>query len=400
VLCQWAHTYDISTSDLQSIVATFIGVFPDGTLWLVGDGDILLVGSSGPLEPRLDGVSEAWRRPGVAADLASVGAHEPFQVLSLFVTHGRRLADWAAGAPVQSDDRAALEFSGPANALGRGRADNAEILRSMAAGAGTRPAAIERGMSAATPAAWRDRGLMLLAADAARPAYADFVRAIEGDPDDLKALEGLIEASAQLRQPAETGALLTRLASDPERLPARITLSRFLASQGRFDEAARIMIGVLQGEPGNVAALEQLASVLSDLGDLERMRPVVVRLRAEAPASEGAHYYAAALLFMENRTELALAEAQQVLALNPRHAKAHNLAGACLASLGQREKAREAFQASITANPRDPATYSNLATLELQSGNRDRAARYFAEALTVDPTSEAARRGLAEIARN
>ena len=44
VLCQWAHTYDISTDDLQSIVATFLSVFPDGTLWLVGDGDVLLVG--------------------------------------------------------------------------------------------------------------------------------------------------------------------------------------------------------------------------------------------------------------------------------------------------------------------------------------------------------------------
>ncbi len=38
VLCQWAHTYDISGDDLKSIVATFASVFPDATLWLVGDG--------------------------------------------------------------------------------------------------------------------------------------------------------------------------------------------------------------------------------------------------------------------------------------------------------------------------------------------------------------------------
>ena len=29
MLCQWAHTYDISTGDLQSIVATFVSVFPE-----------------------------------------------------------------------------------------------------------------------------------------------------------------------------------------------------------------------------------------------------------------------------------------------------------------------------------------------------------------------------------
>jgi Flp pilus assembly protein TadD len=241
---------------------------------------------------------------------------------------------------------------------------------------------------------------MLFRADASRPAYDNFVRALEGDPDDQQALEGLIEASAQLRRPDDTRRLLVRLASDPTRLNPKLTLSRFLASQGEYDESLRVLMAVLQRESGNVPALEQLASVLSDAGDAERMRPVVAKLREVAPEGENTHYYTAALLFMENRTEPALAEAQRVLASNPGHAKAHNLMGACLASLGQRDQARAAFQASITANPRDPATYANLATLELQSGNRERAAKYYAEALTVDPSSETARRGLAEIPRN
>ena len=117
VLCQWAHTYDISTQDLQSIVATFTSVFPDGTLWLVGDGDVLLIGSNEPLEPRLAGMAAAWRRPGVAEDLASVGALEPFHLLSMFVAGGPALLDWGSRAPIQSDNRAALEFSGPAKHL-------------------------------------------------------------------------------------------------------------------------------------------------------------------------------------------------------------------------------------------------------------------------------------------
>ncbi len=177
-------------------------------------------------------------------------------------------------------------------------------------------------------------------------------------------------------------------------------MGRLLASQGRAGEAVRLIFGILQADPGNVAALETMASVLSDMGDVERMRPVVARLRSEAPASEAAHYYSAALLFMENRTDLAITEARRALEVNPHNAKAHNLLGACLASLGQRDQARDAFQASITANPRDPATYSNLATLELEAGNRDRAARYFAEALTIDPLFESAQKGLAEISQN
>ena len=90
IFCQWAHTYDVSDADLRSIVATFRAVFPDGTMWLAGDGDLLLVGSTAPLEPRLEDISTAWQRPGVGEDLRTVGMQEPFALLSLFVGGSRR----------------------------------------------------------------------------------------------------------------------------------------------------------------------------------------------------------------------------------------------------------------------------------------------------------------------
>ena len=133
VLCQWAHTYDISNADLRSIVATFLSVFPDGTLWLVGDADVLLVGSTEPLDARIAGIAAAMQRPGVAEDLASVGVKGPFSVTSLFVADGAALKAWANGAPLQTDDRSALEFSGPRSIFGTARDDNATALRELAA---------------------------------------------------------------------------------------------------------------------------------------------------------------------------------------------------------------------------------------------------------------------------
>jgi spermidine synthase len=397
VFCQWAHTYDISTRDLQSIVATFVSVFPDGTLWLVGDGDVLLIGSQTPLDPRLAGVAEAWQRPGVSDDLASVGALVPYHLLSMFVADGTRLAEWSAGAPVQSDNRAALEFSGPQSVFGRVASDNAALLRQMAAEAGTRSAVIAAAMAQATAETYRDRGLMLLQADAFRPAYDDFVRALEIDPLDPRALDGLIRASAPLQRSMDTRALLSRLAAEPTRITTRLALSRLLASEGAYDQAVSIAFSIVQSDPNNAAALEQLASILSDVGDIERMRPVVARLRAVAPSSEAAHYYSAALLFMEERVDQALTEARRVLAINPSHARAQNLLGACLASVGRRDEARTAFQASLQSDAKDPATYTNLAMLETQAGNRDLAIRYYAEALTVDPGHASARQGLAAL---
>jgi spermidine synthase len=396
LLCQWAHTYDISNADLKSIVATFLSAFPQGTMWLVGDADVLLVGSTGPLDDRIAGMPAASKRPRVAGDLASVGITNAFSVTSLFVAQGPALAAWAAGVELQTDDRSRLEFSGPRSIFGLSRDDNAASVHALAA-ASPKPAAVRDAITAATPVEWRDRGLMFLRADAHRPAYQDLARALESDPNDTVALDGLVRAAAGMERLGDARALLTKLASDPSHAPARLALSRLLASQGDIEEAVKIPMSILQAEPGNVPALEQLASILSDIGDAARLEPVVARLIREAPENPWGHYYAASLFFLRDRPDQALQAARNAIIRDPNHAKALNLIGACLASMGQHDQARQAFAASIAADPREPATYANLATLELQTGNRDRARRYFAEALTVDPMNEAARQGLAAI---
>ena len=187
VLCQWAHTYDISSSDLKSIVATFLSVFPNGTLWLVGDADVLLVGSTEPLDGRIGGIGDAMRRPGVAADLAGVGVTGPFSLTTLFVAQGDALKAWANGAPLQTDDRAQLEFSGPRSIFGSYRDDNATALRELAA-SGPKPPAVSAMLTSATPADWRNRGLMFLKADAHRPAFDDLARSLTANPEDPAAL--------------------------------------------------------------------------------------------------------------------------------------------------------------------------------------------------------------------
>ena len=396
VLCQWAHTYDISSADLKSIVATFLSVFPDGTMWLVGDADVLLIGSTERLDGRIGGIAQAMQRPGVASDLATVGITGPFAVVSMFVAQGDALRAWAYGAPLQTDDRSRLEFSGPRSIFGVSQDDNASDLRALAASS-PKPPAVADALAAATPADWRDRGLMYLQADANRPAYDDLLKALDKNPDDAAALDALVRAAANLNRMGDAQTYVRRLSADPARIAARLTLSRVLASQGQIDEAVRIPFAILQTDQSNVPALEQLASVLSDVGDVSRLEPVVARLLNEAPKSTWSHYYAASMFFLQNRHELALRAARNAVALDATNAKAHNLIGAALASMGQTDAARTAFEASINADPREPGTYANLATLELQAGNRDLAARYFAEALTVDPTSQAARDGLNSI---
>ena len=396
MLCQWAHTYDISRDDLRSIVATFLTAFPEGTMWLIGDADVLLVGSTGPLDDRIAGIAEAWQRRGVAADLASVGAREPYAITSLFVAQGDALRTWAAGASLQTDDRSRLEFSGPRNIFGASRDDNAVTLRELA-NSSPKPAAVTAGEHTATAATYRNRGLMFLQSDAQRPAYADFTKALSANPNDPVSLDGLIRSAAALGRIDDARAVLTKLASVPANSSAKLALSKVLASQGAVDQAVRIPFSLLQADPGNVPALEQLASVLSDVGDAARLEPVVAKLVAEAPKNTWAHYYTGSLFFLQNRLDLAAQAARNSISLEPTNAKAHNLLGACLASMGQADAARAAFEASLRVDPRESGTYTNLANLELQAGNRASARQYFAEALTVDPLSQSAREGLASL---
>ena len=399
VLCQWAHTYDISGDDLRSIVGTFASVFPEATLWLVGDGDLLLIGSNGPLAPQVAALPTRWAaRPEATADLAGVGARDPFAILSLLVGEGPALTRFAGGAPLQTDDYAGVEFSGPRAIFSRGGVDNTAALRALAA---EQPvAAVTAARRAASAAAWRDRGWMLLDASAARTAWTDFDTAVRADPTDARAFDGLIRAGAAASLQPQTMAVLRELAAPPERVEAQIALSRLLASAGAVEDAGRVAFAAVERQPSNVGALEQLASVLADVGDQARLQPVVARLRAVAPTADPTRYYTASLLFMEGRADLAIAEARALTLANPRHAKAQNLLGAALATAGQRDLAREAFLASLKVDPRDPTTYTNLALLDLESGNRTAGRQRLAEALTLDPASTTAREAFTrELAR-
>jgi hypothetical protein len=135
ILCQWAHTYEISAADLKSIVATFASVFPQGTMWLVGGGDLLMIGTTDEdIESRLSGLATRWRTGGVPtalADVAIVPATAPFVLLSQFAGGPAALASYGSGAPIQTDDRMALEFSAVRAMYAPSSDDNAAAIRAL-----------------------------------------------------------------------------------------------------------------------------------------------------------------------------------------------------------------------------------------------------------------------------
>jgi len=400
VLCQWAHTYDMSDADLRSIVRTFAAVFPEGTMWRVGDGDLLLIGTTGSsIESRLAGIADRCRHAsiaGVLADVAIEPAAAPFQLLSLYAGGPAELARYGSSAAVQTDDRTALEFTAPAAIYGRSTNTNNATIRALLDGARL-PAAVAGAMRTADARSWTARGAMEMKAEAYPAAYDSFRRAVSLDDHDAAALAGTSDAAAGANRPADHRAWLENLAkTSPGNAAVRVALSRVRAAAGEFDAAIAAASEALRLSPEDPRALEQLASVFADMGDAARLEPVAARLLARYPDREDSRYYQAVALLLRGRGAEAVDPARRVLAINPRHARAQNLLGAACAESGQRECAAAAFDAAIRLNPREPSSYVNAGLLSLQAVDPERAAEYFSEALAVDPSSTPARDGLTQ----
>jgi Flp pilus assembly protein TadD len=397
VFCQWAHTYDISDADLRSIVATFRSVFPDGAMWLAGDGDLLLLGSDGPIEPRLDAIAGTWQRPGVREDLEDVSVREPFALLSLFVGGPAEMQRYAAGALVQTDDRMALEFSGPSAVFAGLSANHASTLRALL-DQGQRPPAIERALTGATAGQWRDRGAMMISAEAFDTAYRDYATALDLESSDKGAIDGFVRAAAAARREDEAERRLrTMILSRATDAAPRVALAQLLGMRGHLDDAVAIAMEATTLAPADPSGWEQLASLHADRGDAVSLERAADVMRRDFPGRAASWYFAASARFLRNHADEALSLVGRALELDPKYADAYNLLGAIRGTAGDVAAAREAFRASLRLDPRDAVTYVNLAQLEMAAGRRDAAADLFAEALSLDPNSGAARDGLRRI---
>jgi Flp pilus assembly protein TadD len=367
-------------------------------MWLVGGGDLLLIGTNGDaILPRLDQLATAWQRGSVPAALSEVGikgGSTPFALLSLFAGGPDEILRYGEGALIQTDDRMALEFSAPRGIYGRMANENSVGIRALT----TRPIpVVQTAFDSATDVDWTTRGTMELRSSAYEAAYDAFKRASSMNAYNAEALNGLSRAAAETRKLDEAKAWMEATAkAQPSNVPIRLELSRLLASMGDFDGAATHANDALKIAPDDAASGEQLASVLTDAGDGERLLQLAQALLARYPERPDAKYYMASARFLNGDTRAAVDEARKLVAQHPDHARGHNLLGAACATEGDRDCARTAFAKAIELNPRDASTYVNLGMLLIQSGDSAGASKYFAEALTIDPNLTGALEGLAQ----
>ena len=182
---------------------TFASVFPDATLWLVGDGDVLLVGIDGAARAAGGGPARALGRPARGRRRPGPrGRPRPFALISLLVAEGPGLSRFAGAAPLQTDDYAARRVQRPAHRLLARR----RRQHRGAAGPGRRAAGARRDRGRARrprpPRGGIAAGCCFDASAARGRPGPTSKRPCERDPHDARALRGS-GARRRRRQPPD-----------------------------------------------------------------------------------------------------------------------------------------------------------------------------------------------------
>jgi spermidine synthase len=111
LMAQWWPLPTQNGEDSQSLVRSFLDVFPYATAWTTELHEVLLIGSMTPIEIDSGRVAERFSSEAVASALAEVGIESPAAVLATWITGREGLERYVGDAPAVTDDRPLIEHA-------------------------------------------------------------------------------------------------------------------------------------------------------------------------------------------------------------------------------------------------------------------------------------------------
>ncbi|HEY2943985.1 MAG TPA: fused MFS/spermidine synthase [Vicinamibacteria bacterium] len=403
LFCQWAHIYNMHPGDLRTVLAGFTDAFPAAALFLVNEGDVLLVGAGAAL-PAVDVGALAGRmaEPAVRDDLGEVEVRTPAGLATLYALGGPALARLVAGAPRHTDDRPRLEFSAPRYLHADTAAENRARIQEAARGAAPPPGFAELAAVAASPPAGvkLERARMLERAGSHGWAMDVYREALDESRLEESAYEGLVRAALKSGRASEAEEFLRGQAAGPAPVSARIALGLLDHNRDRPAEALEALAAAAAADPRSVRALLLGAEVQETAGNVDAAEALARRALEVSPGDAEAESLLASISLAGGRTDEALGRAESVLARDPGAGRALEVAAIARAQKGDRAGARRAFEALVEAEPDGWAHLNNFAVFEMEGGNPRAAARLFHQAVSVNPGNVTGYRGLSEAARS
>ena len=116
LVTQWVPLYDSDLATVQSEIATFLEVFPNGAVWgnltdMNQGYDVVMLGAAEPLRIDVDAVQRRLDlSPRLAASLREVGLHSAAELLGTYAAQARDLQGWLAHAQINRDRGLRLQY--------------------------------------------------------------------------------------------------------------------------------------------------------------------------------------------------------------------------------------------------------------------------------------------------
>ncbi len=335
IMCQWLPLYELSGSDVKSIVATFARNFEYNQLWQTTH-DTILIGSTSPIRLGLEDLSRRIKGPAVERQLARIGLDEGLSLLAELTLDDAGVRAFAEGGVVNTDDNLLIEFSSPLSVRSSAWTSNVALvdrhrvaLESLGIDFGERFATDQEREESLRALKQAKAATVVLTKQIYSPAFGaqhrqivDQLRRIMGEVPDYGlakrlyclalaklaggqppavALETCRAAvaegadDAQLRWGlgrslmalGQTDAAIAELEASlslrPRHIGARSALARCLASAGRDGEALAVLRETVNMHPGHAGSVLQLAWSLATAPEAElRDGPEAVRLARQA----------------------------------------------------------------------------------------------------------------------
>jgi len=381
VFCQWGHLYNMSEADLATLLATFADVFPQASVYVISEADILIVGRDGPaaLAPaRLGGMAAAARLDLAASNLSAES------LIAIPTVALETLAGWLRDARRHTDDAPVLDFKAPLSIHAQTASANRRRLI---------PEDAPRDLPAL-----RTRLTLLGASGSSEWAFEVAERAVSmGIADRAIGLEYVKGAVRLRRVEAAEATLKAALARSPS-TPLHVTMALLYWNTGRPEQALQSLEAATRLDPADPGPFLLGAEIQSAALNLQAMRKLIARVLAVDGRNVEALGLAAEAELKDGRLEPAVRLAQGALGIDPAESRALEVFALALAQLGRRAEARNAFVRLLEVSPEAAVSRNNFGVFELQQGNVTAAARLFKDAVDLDPSNLDGYRGLKEAA--
>jgi len=110
---QWLQIYEMSPTDVKTLVATFKSAFPHVYLFRGAEGDLMLLGSKSERKLDTSIITSHFNDPKVATDLLRINTDSALDIISRLYLGPEEVSGFASGASINTDDNALIEFSAP-----------------------------------------------------------------------------------------------------------------------------------------------------------------------------------------------------------------------------------------------------------------------------------------------